>query len=696
MIGAGSVVFSRNLTGDILAFPEFKHATFSYMDVDADRLHVGAALCRKIGTALGATPTIAATTDRRAALDGADFVINMVQIGGFDSTLVDFEIPRKYGLNFTIADTTGPGGLFRALRTFPMLSGLCRDMEQVAPRAVLLNYSNPMGMNMQTVTRTSGVPAVGLCHSVQGTFDQLMRYLGEDPGQVAFTCAGINHMAFYQSITKDGVDLYPRLFETLADPAVYNTNKVRFELMRRLGYYVTESSEHNAEYSAHFIPHGPQQVERFAVPIDEYLRRCDGIVDEFERMKRFAASDEPSPTPKRSHEYGSTIVHSMATGTPAVVYGNMPNNGSISNLPRNAIVEVPTMVDRSGLRLTTIGELPPQLVGYMMPHVTQQELFVRAATEGRRDHVYQAAMADPLTAATLPPDKIVDLCDELIAAHGLAKDGGCLPDLDAKRTLVPTSGKTVPPRRRQAAAGQLGRRPGQGRRGPPHRLAGDRPVPRRRPVAGGGRDVARRFGRPHGPDPGRRPPGHVEAGHGRPGRLRQPPPDGRRRRARDGLRLRRGRRHPPPRDGPPRRLRRRFDRLAQRPPRPHPHRRPPVPPRRRRGPRPPGPRAEPPAGQGHADRRQLGLRPGRPAGHVVTDRPVAPYAVVAAITLAIAYVALPVVAGARATGDRRGPRVYPEPAHELLYEIGYALGGHDDTPRVRGRRAPPRPIFYGL
>ena len=444
MVGAGSVVFSRNLTGDILGHPEFKDAHLSYMDVDPDRLAVGAQLCRKMSAALGAAPTITATTDRRAALAGADFVINMVQIGGFDATLVDFEIPRKYGLNFTIADTTGPGGLFRALRTFPMLSGLCRDMEQLCPRATLLNYSNPMGMNMQTVTRTSGVPAVGLCHSVQGTFDQLMRYLGEDPAQVAFTCAGINHLAFYLSMTKDGQDLYPRLFEKLADPAVYNTNKVRFELMRRLGYYVTESSEHNAEYSAHFIPHGAGQVEKFAVPIDEYLRRCDGIVDEFARMKAFAASDEPSPVPARSHEYGSTIIHSIATGTPSVVYGNMPNRGAITNLPPGTIVEVPTLVDRGGLHPVVVGELPPQLVGYMQPHVTQQELFIRAATEGRRDHVYQAAMFDPLTAATLPPDKIVELCDELIAAHGLAKDGGSLPDLDAKRTLVPTRGKTFP------------------------------------------------------------------------------------------------------------------------------------------------------------------------------------------------------------------------------------------------------------
>jgi alpha-galactosidase len=438
MIGAGSVVFSKNLTGDILSFPEFRDATFAYMDVDADRLEVGANLCRKVAKTLGANPRIEATQDRREALRRADFVINMVQIGGFDSTLVDFEIPRKYGLNFTIADTTGPGGLFRALRTFPMLTGLCRDMMELCPKAWLLNYSNPMSMNMQTITRTSDVRAVGLCHSVQGTFDCIMKYIGEDPAQVAFTCAGINHMAFYLKMEKDGVDLYPRLFEAMARPDVYDRNRVRFELMRRLGYFVTESSEHNAEYSAHFIPHGKSYVERFNVPIDEYLRRCDENMHEYEGMRTFSRSDEPMEV-RRSHEYGSTIIHSIVTGTPSVVYGNMPNRGAISNLPDNAIAEVPTLVDRSGCSFTTVGALPPQLIGYMYPHVTQHELFIRAALEGRRDHVYQAAMFDPLTAATLPLDRIVELCDEMIAAHG-----DLLPPLDAKRTLVPTSGKSFP------------------------------------------------------------------------------------------------------------------------------------------------------------------------------------------------------------------------------------------------------------
>jgi len=435
MIGAGSVVFCKNLTGDILSFPEFRDATFAYMDIDAERLEVGAALCRKAAAALSANPTILATLDRREALRGADFVINMVQVGGFDSTLVDFEIPRKYGLNFTIADTTGPGGIFRALRTFPVLRGLCEEMMELCPRAWLLNYANPMSMNMQTITRTSDVRAVGLCHSVQGTLDELMSYIGEDSKNVEFICAGINHMAFYLRLQRDGQDLYPRLFEAMSRPEIYDKNRVRFELMRRLGYFVTESSEHNAEYSPYFIPHGPEQISRFAVPIDEYLTRCDRIIDDFEKLKCSVKSNEQCEI-RRSHEYGSAIIHSVVTGTPRVVYGNMPNRGAISNLPKDAIAEAPTLVDRNGPQFTTVGEIPPQLLGYMMPHVIQHELFIRAAIEGRRDHIYQACMLDPLTAATLTLDQIVQMCDELIAAHGRL-----LPWLDAKKTLVPGSGK---------------------------------------------------------------------------------------------------------------------------------------------------------------------------------------------------------------------------------------------------------------
>ena len=363
----------------------------------------------------------------------------MVQIGGFDSTLVDFEIPRKYGLNFTIADTTGPGGLFRALRTFPMLSGLCSDMMELCPRATLLNYSNPMSMNMLTINRTSNIRGVGLCHSVQGTLDQLMRYIGVEPEKATFLCAGINHMAFYLKLEKDGVDLYPRLFEAMDKPEIYDTNRVRFELMRRLGYFVTESSEHNAEYCPYFIPRGSEMIKKFNVPIDEYLYRCDGIVDEFERMKTFSRNEVPIDV-HRSHEYGSTIIHSMVTGKPSsVVCGNMVSEGAISNLPGTAITELPTL--RGSQWFTAIHHrrrTRPELVGYMQPHITQQELFIRAAIEGsRRDHIYLRQLyAIRLTAATLSLDKIVEMCDELIAAHG-----DLLPPLDTKKTRVPTSGK---------------------------------------------------------------------------------------------------------------------------------------------------------------------------------------------------------------------------------------------------------------
>jgi alpha-galactosidase len=428
MVGAGSVVFSRNLTNDILSFPEFKQAEFVYVDIDPVRLKVGAQLCRQAAALHGAKPTIRATLDRRSALRDADFVINMVQIGGATSTLVDFEIPRKYGLHFTVADTTGPGGLFRALRTFPMLKTLCRDMEELCPNALLINYSNPMSMNMQTVYRTSKIKSVGLCHSVQGGFLDLCKLAKEDPAKCAFIAAGINHMCFYLRIEKNGQDLYPKIFEAIKDPVVFGTNAVRLELMKRLGHYVAEGSAHHSEYSPFFIPHGTETINEFGIPIDTYL---------------FAVSNGPLPKKAkdpihRSAEYGSTIIHSVATGTPSVVYGNMPNRGVISNIVDTAIVEAPTLVDRTGLKFAHVGDLPPQLVGYIQPHITQHELFIRAATEGRRDYVYQSAMFDPLTAATLRPDDIVAMCDELIAAHGKL-----LPNLDAKKTLVPRSDRKI-------------------------------------------------------------------------------------------------------------------------------------------------------------------------------------------------------------------------------------------------------------
>ena len=439
-IGAGSVVFSKNLTGDFLQHAAFKDATFTYMDIDRQRLDVGADLCAKVAKAVGdCSPTIERTMDQVEALRDADFVVCMVQVGGFDSTLVDFEIPRKYGLNFTIADTTGPGGFFRALRTFPFMRQLGLDiMRHARPGCCLLQYSNPMSMNMRALNEVTDwkINAVGLCHSVQGTLAGRARDLELPEEEIRFQVAGINHMAFFTELSHNGRDLYRDLFEKADEFIARGNNPVRYELMKRLGYFVTESSEHNAEYNAHFMPHAGL-IDRFRIPLDEYLRRCDGIVDEFQRLIDFSKSDEPIEI-KASHEYGSVIANAIATDSPAVVYGNLPNFGAIPNLPDKAIVETPTLVDANGCQPTRTDPLPAQLVSYMMPHVTQHELFARAAVEGDRDAVYQAAFADPLTAATLPMDKIVEMCDELIAAHG-----DLLPPLKIGR--LPTSGKRFTP-----------------------------------------------------------------------------------------------------------------------------------------------------------------------------------------------------------------------------------------------------------
>jgi alpha-galactosidase len=419
MIGAGSVVFSKNLTGDILSCAELAGSTIAYMDIDGDRLDVAVRLAHKLADRLHVTPAISGTTDRRAALAGADFVINMVQIGGYDSTLIDFDIPRKYGLNFTIADTTGPGGLFRGLRTAPFLIELCRDMAEVCPRAWLLNYANPMSMNMRVIAHCGQTRAVGLCHSVQGTINNLAWLLGLNAAEIAFVCAGINHMAFYLRLEHGGADLYPRLAELAGRYDAYNTNKVRFELFKRLGYYPTESSEHHAEYSSHFMPHGPDLIARLDIPIDEYLRRCRQFAQEFEQLRHMAHSDQ-SVEVNRTQEYAMPIMRAMVTGQSAVVYGNMVNQGAITNLPADAIAETAALVDNTGIRLTTAGDLPPQIAGYIQPHVIQHELFMRAIIEKNRERIYQAVMNDPLTAAMVPLDGIVQMCDEMIERHGLS------------------------------------------------------------------------------------------------------------------------------------------------------------------------------------------------------------------------------------------------------------------------------------
>ena len=453
-IGAGSTVFAKNLLGDILSFPELAGSTISLMDIDPERLHTTELVAGRIARALGAHPKIEATQDRRRALDGADYAISMFQVGGYrPGTVIDFEIPKKYGLHQTIADTLGIGGIMRALRTIPVLLDVASDMEELCPQATFLNYVNPMAMNMWALNRGSKIKNVGLCHSVQGTAGDLARDLGIPLEEINFLCAGINHMAFYLKFerkTGDGVeDLYPRLRQVIAEGRVPEWNRVRYEVFKRTGYFITESSEHLSEYVPWFIKRDrPDLIENFNIPLDEYIRRCEvqlagweatkGIVENpglpidvaAMRSKLLAAGANESDiywitriatqfdTIEQSHEYGSYIIHSLETGTPRVVYGNVANTGLIDNLPQGCTVEVPCLVDKNGIQPTRIGSLPPQLAALNQTNINVQALTVEAALTHKRVHIYHAAMLDPHTAAELDLDQIWHMVDDLIEAHG--------------------------------------------------------------------------------------------------------------------------------------------------------------------------------------------------------------------------------------------------------------------------------------
>ncbi|MCZ7539552.1 MAG: alpha-glucosidase/alpha-galactosidase [Anaerolineae bacterium] len=419
-IGAGSTVFARNLMGDILHFPELAESTLTLFDIDADRLRTSEIVAHKVAEALGARPIIETTTDRRAALDGADYALCMIQVAGYKpGTVLDFEIPKRYGLRATIADTLGVGGIMRALRTIPVLLAMCRDMEDVCPQVTFLNYVNPMAMNTWAISRASRIRTVGLCHSVQGTATQLAADIGVPYEEINYLCAGINHMAFYLRFERDGQDLYPLLHKVIEEGRVPDWNRVRYEMLRRLGYFVTESSEHFAEYVPWFIKRDrPDLIERFNIPLDEYIRRCETQIADWEAMR--AEYEDPAAAVRvvPSHEYGAGIIHSLETGVPRVIYGNVRNDGLIDNLPRECCVEVPCLVDGNGVQPTRIGALPPHLAALMQTNINVQALTVEAALTGRREHIYHAAMLDPHTAAELDLEQVWALVDELIAAHG--------------------------------------------------------------------------------------------------------------------------------------------------------------------------------------------------------------------------------------------------------------------------------------
>ena len=418
-IGAGSTVFAKNLLGDILSFPELAESTISLFDIDPERLRTSEIVARKVGAAFGAHPAITATTDRRKALDGADYAISMIQVGGYKpGTVIDFEIPKKYGLRQTIADTLGIGGIMRGLRTIPVLLSMCRDMEELCPDVTFLQYVNPMAMNCWAISRASKIKTVGLCHSVQGTAEQLAHDINIPIEEINYIAAGINHMAFYLRFERNGQDLYPLLRQVIAENRVPDWNRVRYEILKRFGCFVTESSEHFSEYTPWFIKRDrPDLIEQFNVPLDEYIRRCEAQIAGWYKMRDLFESDAPIEV-RRSHEYGSLIVHSLETNQRRVIYGNVPNYGLIDNLPQGCCVEVPVLVDKNGLQPTRIGTLPPQLAALMQTNINVQSLTVEAALTLKRDYIYQAAMLDPHTGAELSFDQICPLVDELIAAHG--------------------------------------------------------------------------------------------------------------------------------------------------------------------------------------------------------------------------------------------------------------------------------------
>jgi len=419
-IGAGSTVFAKNLLGDILSFPELAGSTIHLHDIDEERLRSSKIVANRVAGALGVTPEIIAGTDRREALDGADYVITMFQIGGYKpSTVIDFEIPRKYGLRQTIADTLGIGGVMRGLRTIPVLLDVCRDMEELCPDAWLLNYVNPMAMNCWAVNRATTIKNVGLCHSVQGTAEQLARDIKVPIEEINYLSAGINHMAFYLRFERDGEDLYPLIRQVAADGRIPDWNRVRYEAFRHLGYFVTESSEHFSEYVPWFIKRNrPDLIAKFNIRLDGYISRCENQIAAWDMMRVYLEDESVELSVERTHEYGAYIIHSLETGTPRVIYGNVANEHLIENLPAGCCVEVPCLADGNGIQPTHIGALPPQLAAVMQTNINVQALTVEAALTGNREHIYHAAMMDPHTAAELDLSQIHDLVDDLIAAHG--------------------------------------------------------------------------------------------------------------------------------------------------------------------------------------------------------------------------------------------------------------------------------------
>jgi alpha-galactosidase len=415
-IGAGSVEFTRNVVTDLCGYPEFRgELHVALYDISAERLAHAERLARRISEQSGAGATVTATTDRRTALAGARYVINEVQVGGYAATRADFDIPARYGVRQTIGDTLGIGGIFRGLRTIPVTVALADDMAEICPDAYLLSYSNPMAMLPWAVYEGSAFSRVyGLCHSVRDTQAFLTELTGADPQRVRFTTAGFNHQAFVLRFEQDGESLYPKLAEVIESSPELR-RRVRVELYRRFGYFPTESSEHSAEYVPWFMRHD-DQVERFRIFVGDYLERSEENLRELESLQAQLASDEPLDLEPTS-ELASEFIHALETGTERELHVNIRNGGLITSLPDACCVEVPCLVGAGGPKPVPVGALPPQLAALNRTFLNVVELTVRASLDQSRDHVYQAALLDPNTAATLTTDQTVAMCDELFEAH---------------------------------------------------------------------------------------------------------------------------------------------------------------------------------------------------------------------------------------------------------------------------------------
>jgi alpha-galactosidase len=427
-MGAGSTIFARNVLGDCMSSAVLQDSEIALYDIDGVRLKESEAILSAINKGKGGKAHIGSylgVENRRAALKDADFVVNAIQVGGYDpSTIIDFEIPKKYGLRQTIADTLGIGGIMRALRTIPVMADFARDMEEVCPDTWFLNYTNPMAMLSGFMQTHTGVKTVGLCHSVQVCSEGLLKALDMEDKleERSEKIAGINHMAWLLEIRdKNGNDLYPEIKKRAAhkNKTEKHGDMVRFDYIEKLGYYCTESSEHNAEYNPFYIKSRyPDLVEKFNILLDEYPRRCvnqiAGWKDEYEKL-----SGQDTLSHERSHEYASYIMESMLTSVPCKIGGNVLNSGGIiDNLPRAACVEVPCLVDKNGVSPCYSGPLPLQLAAMNMSNINVQLLTIEAAHTLKKELVYHAAMMDPHTAAELSLDDIIKMTDELIEAHG--------------------------------------------------------------------------------------------------------------------------------------------------------------------------------------------------------------------------------------------------------------------------------------